>query len=574
MKKKKFKSMFFTKVVFSYFAFLLIVISIFLAIIYRAIILDNRNTAMKNQQELTNRMAQQVDSYISDIDQIAQQVMRAPSMLSFFYNLQNDKDITNYFDTDALNQIELSTVLRTINGPRSSMHRVSVYNQYGDFISTGAFIPERMALQKKLLDSEIYNRMITLAYSDTPIITNPQPDYWSSYYNGNYVSVYRPLMNVYSKAPCGIVEVQCSIKGLEKLFEFNELENISVLIYDKDDNLIYPESSININADMYTTKSYTDNTDWKITLVQTEKSINAVQVGSIAMFVTAYIILIAFIFFINYIVAHRITMPITKLRNSVAGLSVNNMKIKLNDKYEINEIKDLNETFSNIIQRLGESMQHEKKAYSLALQSQMNPHFLYNMLSVISASGMEAGNDEVVKLCSLTSSMLRYVASFENIAVPLRDEITHVKNYLYLMKARYEDCFSYEINIDYSLNSMIVPKLIVQPIIENCFQHAFTNMEPPWKISIDIYALDDNWYICVQDNGTGIDNESIDNIKYKIDEYLSNMSKSFDELKIGGLGLISTIIRLHLMLGDDIKYSIENSNPHGTVVILYGKIKF
>jgi len=109
MRRKRKRSIFFIKIIISYFALLFVVISVFMFALYRATAADYMNTAMKNQQELADKTAQQIDAFIFETDQIAQQVTRNPAVLNFFYKLQDDENRENYFKKDILNQIELAS---------------------------------------------------------------------------------------------------------------------------------------------------------------------------------------------------------------------------------------------------------------------------------------------------------------------------------------------------------------------------------------------------------------------------------------------------------------------------------
>ena len=222
----------------------------------------------------------------------------------------------------------------------------------------------------------------------------------------------------------------------------------------------------------------------------------------------------------------------------------------------IDEIKELEDSFEKMLERMNSSIIQEKKAYALALQAQMNPHFLYNMLAVISSAGSEAGCDSVSTMCVELSDMLRYVAAYQKVTVPLKEEILHTKNYLALMKSRYEDYFSYKIDVSDDLMNIPVPKLFIQPLAENCFIHAFKEKEPPWNIDIKMIGTKDRWELIIKDNGSGISEERIAEIKDKIDKALNERQVG----NIGGLGIVNTIVRLTMTHNKNLKYDIYNDN--------------
>lgn len=186
----------------------------------------------------------------------------------------------------------------------------------------------------------------------------------------------------------------------------------------------------------------------------------------------------------------------------------------------------------------------------------MNPHFLYNTLAVIGSAGEEGGCENVSDMCLKLSDMLRYVTEYETVTVPLKDEIEHTKNYLSLMKSRYEDYFSYTIDVEKDLLNMPVPKLFIQPLAENCFKHGFKEKAPPWNISIKMRGVESVWTLEIKDNGTGISDEKIESISAQISKAISE--KKFNDT--AGLGIANTIIRLKMTHNEKIDYSITNDN--------------
>lgn len=568
MRERRKKSIFFIKTVVSYFTLLLVVVSIFMAALYRVYVSDSINTAMKNQQELANKTAQQIDAFIYETDQIAQQVTRTTSILNCFYKLQSETNTDNYFDEDIIGQIEMSSMLYTISGQKSPAYRVSVYNQYGDFVHTGELIYGNNSLTEHLNTAEVYSKMINLGYSSDTIIEAPVAD-WGGYDTGSYLSLYRALMNVYSTEPCGVVEVQRDIRQFDNILKFDTLENIVAEIYDKSGNIVYPAEKTENSREYYKTTSYSESSGWKIVLKQPMEQITGKNSTVLIIFIFMYTLFMIVAFFISYAVAQRITRPIIELSRSVSNFSIGNMRLKISSEDQIDEITELNNTFSDMLDRLTKSIEHEKTAYSMAMQAQMNPHFMYNTLSVISTAGAEGENERVVDMCVRLSQMLRYVSGFETSLVPLSDEIEHTRNYLSLMKARYEDYFEYTINVSDELMQMKVPKLIIQPLVENSFGHAFGDVEPPWELSINVYEKGNYWYINVSDNGSGISEERISEICEKAEsEY---MPFEQQKLGLGGLGLIGTIKRIRMILDENIGYKIEKNGDRGISITFYGE---
>lgn len=553
----QYRSRFFRRIVTPYFLLLLIVISAAMLFVYKTVTDRITANALENGQQLAEKTAQQTDSYLSDMDLIAQQLCRQTDLVNYFYNLQTEADPENKFDTDILRSIELSSSLKRVLVDRIADYNITIYNNYGDFISSREYAVNKKALPD-LLTSDYYSDMLNLINANGgTLILPPQKNMWTNE-RAMFITLIRPLKNEYSDNICGIIEVRCNISLLSNTIGADITGGDKVLIIDNaDENVIFP---VTYNNDFSEQKGYVtatvDKADWSIALKVPEVVTGGVSIRLIIIFIVIYLLMAAFIFVITDFLGRYITRPISELTQYVKSIDTPDTELKMVNDEAIDEVKDLEDSFQKMLSRMNKSILQEKKAYSLALQAQMNPHFLYNSLSVIGAAGSEAGADAVYDMCIELSDMLRYVAAYEKVTVPLKEEIQHTKNYLSLMKSRYEDYFTYTIAVDEELLNMAVPKLIIQPLAENCFMHGFKGKEPPWSIDMQIHGNPKKWELIVKDNGTGISQESIDSINSR----LENIEEEMPIGNIGGLGVVNTITRLKMTHSKKISYEISNDN--------------
>lgn len=202
----------------------------------------------------------------------------------------------------------------------------------------------------------------------------------------------------------------------------------------------------------------------------------------------------------------------------------------------------------------------------------MNPHFLFNTLMGISAVGQELQSTKIISMCAELADMLRYVGSYENSNTTIQDELTHAENYLKLVKWRYEERLNYEFIVEEGMYTIKVPKLILQPLIENCFSHGFNKVRPPWSIKIQGKFNKDKWEISVIDNGSGFSEKSLEKIQQQMlelqkKEYPADL---INHLELGGMGRVNILIRLKLLYGDHAVFSMNNDPVTGTTVTLGG----
>ncbi len=117
------------------------------------------------------------------------------------------------------------------------------------------------------------------------------------------------------------------------------------------------------------------------------------------------------------------------------------------------------------------------------------------------------------------------------------------------------------------------PRLIIQPLAENCFRHGFSNTEPPWHIRVRVYSDEKMWYAEIVDNGGGIPPESVDQVNRNVERFFEHPQQEMERLGIGGLGLTSSVIRLKLFYGQDMVFSVASGNDGGAAVTVGGKLQ-
>ena len=563
MKRYPFKSKLLGNIVIPYSIISIILISGFASTIYHMVENQRYHSEKRYQEELNSKILNIFDSFIDEMDNVALRVHSDSNIVLFYTHLSQDKNPENFFEKNVLQSIELASVVNTINSPYHPLWRISMYNHYGDFLSVGAKTDPGV-VRGTLAELNVSEMMVNLQY-DQFHVEYRQRDIWSDYFKSQYVVIQRPIINEYSKKIYAVVEVEQDIKTLLSRISF-DTPDIKYSIYDSKGNYVYGTAKEELDKNWYKTSLTSERYGWTVNLYRNNKvGLNSILIVFIAM----YIVLIAANFALIYRIAYSITKPLRELEQSVRKVSGRNLTVETDDS-TIDEIKELGNAFSEVLMQVEKSAKEEQKALVLALQSQMNPHFLFNTLSVISSKSLEIGGEEIALMCQKICDMLRYVASYDDLVVSVSSEISHVKNYLDLMKARYEDYFSYEIQADSAVHHVKVPKLILQPLAENCFNHAFKDVEPPWHIKITS-GLDGNYFFfTVEDNGSGMDEKQLEQIKQKIDYFSENFKEKYKELSIGGLGLVSAVLRMK-MANYNVDYAVETSKK-GTKITIRGEM--
>lgn len=212
----------------------------------------------------------------------------------------------------------------------------------------------------------------------------------------------------------------------------------------------------------------------------------------------------------------------------------------------------------------------DKEAQLAALQSQINPHFLYNTLESIRGQALIDDNIEIAKMMEVLSSFFRYSISRSGKLVTLREELANIQNYMIIQRYRFDNRFSLEIIIDEEDEKALdyfIPKLIIQPMIENAIFHALEEHMDGGKVIIEVIVTEKNLILTVSDNGKGIEPEILEELNRKI--HSSNqLPEKDDENKHRntGIGLPNIHKRIQLLFGMEYGVSVYSTLNQGTDV--------
>ena len=217
----------------------------------------------------------------------------------------------------------------------------------------------------------------------------------------------------------------------------------------------------------------------------------------------------------------------------------------------------------------------EKLAYIQNLQNQMNPHFLYNILENIRSESLLNGLESVANMAELLGDFYRYTISQEDNFVSLKEELDNAEVYFQIQRFRFSKKLELEVKVQENLLSLKVPRILLQPIVENSIVHGLEGRESGGKVEISISRSNQHVYIQVSDDGIGIEEEKL----RKINEDLRNIRRGFQGGVVGkrdmgkagmGVSLLNIQERIHLLYGREYGLylqSLENSGTDVCVVL-------
>lgn len=321
-------------------------------------------------------------------------------------------------------------------------------------------------------------------------------------------------------------------------------------------------------------------TEWTVIVAEAEEDLLSPFYEFQQMIIGISILGIVLMLGITNRIAASLSNPIKKLEKTVCSLDLNRLEESKLPEYKdnIQELTSLYESFDKMKENLQSSLQNTIEARTqavnakmLALQSQMNPHFLYNTLSSISILAEDGENEKVVKMCEDLSMLLRYIASGNSAMVTIEEELKHTISYMNLIKVKYEERIQFRLEIEDKMKEIKVPKLMIQPLVENSVKYGL-NVTPPWIIGIYGICKDGYWYLEVKDNGTGFSDEYLDNFR-KEAKGISDENRPIPELEVNGMGILNLYLRLWLLYGDKMFFEIGNHAFGGAQITIGGPLE-
>lgn len=344
---------------------------------------------------------------------------------------------------------------------------------------------------------------------------------------------------------------------------YNELqtENIS-LIMDTDEDTVLTGTG---NDGKLYSISRSEKTGWTVVDCTNVKELLSKSRQAQSVYVLTAIILVIVALLFSRFMARSITLPIQKLRDSMKKVQEGDFSVSDVVVDSKNEIGSLTKSFDVMTHRIHELMeqnvheQEEKRKSELkALQSQINPHFLYNTLDSIIWMAEGKKNEEVVLMTASLARLLRQSISNEDEVVPIANEVEYARGYLTIQKMRYKDKLEFQIDVDSSILYIPLIKLVLQPIIENAIYHGLKYKESKGLLIVKGFMKDGNAVLQVIDDGVGMDEETLAHIydKHKVN-YHSN-----------GVGVYNVQKRLKLYYGDDYGITYESEKGKGTTATI------
>jgi len=590
-----------TKLFLTFYMLIILLVAVIGIIFYQYASRAYEANAFSNLEVIVDKMSQQLDNLIQPMDLITTYLLSTEGFMSSVTSLATiDR-------TNPQNQAYISESRATIYGnvlnytTDKNFYRVSFFNREGDFLTSNFKVANITKDVHKLINSLGWVNQADEAKGKV-IVIPPYTDPWSVSTNARVFGIARSIQGF--KSGVGYIEVQNPYELLEEIFTVPDEDSMKVLAITKTGELLFSNGEMDEALISYSekinskTKKYSsiernpltgaeefvaavgsNYTGVKIVLIQDRNAL--LKPLTSVIYISCLILVIILILSLGYIYifSRQLAKPVRQLKEKMENTELENLPEKITFEKSNNEFESLNRSFQRLRERLNEAIRREIKAQTLqiqasfdSLQAQVNPHFIYNILNVLSNKGIVNGDDEICEICDNIASMLRYSTSTLKRTATIAEELEHVRKYLMLMKKRFEHRLEFEISADPEICNAAIPKIVLQQIVENSINHGFEKLQTIMYISVKGYASDGWWYIEITDNGQGFAPEVLNQLKIKMEEVKKELSgtESYKGLAIGGMGLINTYARLLLFHHGKFVFKLENAEGGGAKVTIGG----
>ena len=392
----------------------------------------------------------------------------------------------------------------------------------------------------------------------------------------------------------GYLIVETALEDIQDILATNKENETGLVVTDKNGSVIYQSQEMT-----ETVKRAIDSGNWKKAGVLHSSSVDkdaGIQVfaftpnrtmwkavaADMGVYFLVGLLVLGIAVAAIVLLSDRLTKPLVVLDKQMqkADLSSIHSQADRQVMTQYAEIESLYVSYNNMQERLHtlidreiawKTQQTEQRLETL--QAQINPHFMYNTLNMIAIMGLESNNRKVFEACRDFSNLLRYSISDKNSSVStIGMELENIRNYLGLMQMRLEKACEYEIIEDEAVSAQALPRLVLQPLVENIFEHAYDQNTDVVHIQITTARVGDRWQICICDDGCGLPEEKMKQLREDVSQYVLRSFHTGGKKQHMCIGVKNTLSRLYLFLDGDFSYRIENAKP-GFQITLSGKWK-
>lgn len=534
--------------------------------------------SMDMSQNLMKSNLATVEQYFKEIDNIAFSIIFNENIIQFMKSKQDSiSDLDFIYSIESLyynSRPDLRLTFYKVNDPKSKY----TIGQARNGISAEDY------RYSKWYQEIIWSKNVKI------VITNNEEEG-----DLNFVhSVIYKIEDIYAEGVVGYLKIDMDLNSLKDYFQQGYIGIDGTTISDKEGNILFfDKMAVEIpdevfsseNAGIYETDQYimsygiSENTGWRLSMAMAKDELFREQRIMLRMFVIILLVIIGFTVLLSQKSFTIITVNYKRLVEGMEQVKKGNLttQIEIDTKDEIalliQEFNDMMIRVDELVKTVESNQILIKEAEIKALQQQINPHFMHNIMETIMGLASEGMDNEVITVSKCMSAMLRYNTRFENITT-IREELKQVKNYVTVLKIRFEDRFEAFYDIDDECLDCEIVKLTLQPLVENAISHGLRNTYSEGMLRIRIKREDSVIAIMIYDNGTGIEANDLEELNRRLKDTSEHPLRYIEQYK--SLGILNVHLRFKLHFGDRYSMEIFSKEGRGTCISIkipeqYGK---
>lgn len=520
----------------------------------------------------------------------------AGNMQNVSYLLSMDTEIEKFFAQDGVHtekeQYSIRKFMQGLSTIYPEIAGILVVNNQGDYISNELYSRMEVNLTKESWYKEAVK-------NDGIFKIIGHPGNRSIFSHVNYmdrevVTFVRAILEPETQKVMGVVLIDLKLRVIAEATKNVKLGKSGYLmvidetgeeIYTPEDPLIneIPKDLLNNDSGFYSEKIDGNKLQF---IYQKQPFTNWTTVGifstkeTIEEARTIHLYVIWFVFFVclfgvtaSYYLSNSMSNPIIQLMSDMRKVESGQLSVRYKGDRK-DEIGMLGKSFNKMIIKMNhllsltERQEKQKREAELrSLQAHIKPHFLYNTLDTISWMARKRKADDVADVVTSLSRLFRIGLSKGNDIILFSEEITHIHSYLSIQKARYREKLNYTIDYDPQLEHVMILKLVLQPIVENAIYHGIKERKGPGHISITAKENEEQILIIVKDDGKGIPEERLEELRVQLDT-IDSMKEKNEKPVDFGYGMMNVQARIKLTYGDEYGIVINSEENKGSIVTI------
>ena len=510
------------KIIFVYMIFSLLITGIFSVGYYHQSVSRYMEREYGSIRTVSNVKLQQMENVLESMESAITYVLSDVGVLESIRRL-------TMLETDSYEEVYFDEAVANIRSRLNSyylmekFYRIVFFNKAGVTIANNNYTDVAMNVNASYATYPWVDKVSGKNGKD--VVIKVHQDDWGGRRQPQVLSVVKEIQGL----DLGYMEVQKEKAELDKMLD-NKEDEVTYLFYTAEGEFLYSDAD-EIDYQYYwnhmqdymkdVCRIKTENGENALALIQYSEeqdlilvTVARVDIGKCAMEevlpVSLLLLFGAILLSLGYILitSRQLTRPIQQLQKFMETTGLDNMEAEIPEKISNDEIEALYISYKDVLNRLHASILKEKQISLLSLQAQfdllqaqVNPHFIYNVLNVISNRGMVADDEVVCEICSDLAGMLRYSTNTKDKYATVCQEVEYLELYLRLLKHRYDYKLSYRIDVDQELYACTLPKLVLQQIVENAVNHGYQGSTDVIRVEISGGKAEDGWFLKIHDEG-------------------------------------------------------------------------